>query len=281
MRIPIAWARASASAATREGRRLALAVWGSGESAPEAERDAAQRLERVRARLRRGEALPKQYAYGERALREEVIERMFDAETGDLYAAVTRNRYGALVLNASRLLFLDIDLPDFGVMARLRWLLSGGRKDPAQPRLDALRETLRGYGRATFRIYRTAAGFRAIALDREFDPAARDTQELMQRTGTDPAYMQLCRAQRSFRARLTPKPWRAECPLPPGAFPREGEKLQHRFASWLKRYDAARAHYRSCRYLETIGNGRPSARNARLIELHDRTTGIDEKLNLA
>jgi len=176
MRIPIAWAKATASAATREGRRLALAVWGFGESAPEA---------------------------------------------------------------------------------------------------------LRGYGRASFRVYRTAAGFRAIALDREFDPTARDTQELMQRTATDAAYMQLCRAQRSFRARLTPKPWRAECPLPPGAFPREDEKLRKRFASWLRRYESARAHYRTCRYLETIGSGRPSARNARLIELHDRETGVEQALNLA
>ena len=281
MRVPTAWAKASAAAAGREGRKLALSVWGSGETEQEAERDAAQRLERVRARLRRGERLPDRYAYGERALREEVVERMFDAETGELYAAVTRNRYGALVLNAARLLFLDIDLPPAGIAARLRWLLSAGRADPARPVLDGLRQTLRGYGRASFRLYRTAGGFRAIALDREFDPAARDTQELMQRTGTDPAYMQLCRAQKSFRARLTPKPWRAECPLPPGAFPREGDRLQQRFASWLRRYEAARAHYRTCRYLETIGNGRPSARNARLVELHDRTTGIDEKLTLA
>jgi hypothetical protein len=281
MWIPNAWAKATGEATSRDGRRLALRVWGTGKDARDAERDAAQRLERVHARVRRGEPLPSGYAYGERPLREEIIERMTDADTGELYAAITRNRYGALILNTTRLLFLDIDLARMNLGARLRWLLTAGRADPARPALAALREALRGYGRASFRLYRTAGGFRAIAVDREFDPAARDTRELMQRTGTDPAYMRLCHAQRSFRARLTPKPWRAECPLPPGLFPRSDEKLQKRFASWLRRYESARAHYASCRYLETIGGGRPSTRNSHLIELHDRTCGVGESLNLA
>ena len=57
----------------------------------------------------------------------------------------------------------------------------------------------------------------------------------MKALGADPAFLHLCRIQGSFRARLTPKPWRCGQANPPGSFPREPE-AQAAFAEWLAQY---------------------------------------------
>jgi hypothetical protein len=125
------------------------------------------------------------------------------------------------------------------------------------------------------------AGFRAIALDRDFNPAGEDAQALMKASGTDPAYRRLCVAQKSFRARLTPKPWRCACSLPPGEHPRSDGAVKQSFAGWLRVYEVASARYASCRYVETVGNGRAKGQAEKLITLHDRVTRCEESLPLA
>lgn len=144
-----------------------------------------------------------------------------------------------------------------------------------------LGEALRQYGRATFRLYRTAAGLRAIAIDREFDPAGRDAQDLMAATGTDPAFMRLCLAQKSFRARLTPKPWRCDTRLPPGEHPRTDDHVRAGFVDWLADYERAAASYATCQYIETIGSGTLKGAAEKLVALHDRVTRCEESLPLA
>jgi hypothetical protein len=147
--------------------------------------------------------------------------------------------------------------------------------------LSALRQALQRYGLATFRIYRTASGYRVMAIDRDFNPTALDTQELMKRTGTDPAFSQLCLAQRSFRARLTPKPWRSRLRTPPGSHPREDGDAQRAFAAWLSDYENRTTGFATCRYLETVGNGQARGDARTLQGLHDRATRCDEALPLA
>lgn len=65
----------------------------------EAQRLAAEAVERIAARIRRGEGFPERYAYGERPLREEIVQELPSAGAGEPDAAITRNSYGALVLN--------------------------------------------------------------------------------------------------------------------------------------------------------------------------------------
>lgn len=109
-------------------------------------------------------------------------------------AVGTRNSYGVRVLNTARLLFLDIDLESTGFFDRIKQRIFGG-VSAQEKALSSLKDALRAYGGATLRVYRTASGFRAIAIDREFDPASQAAQELMRATGTDRAYAQLCLAQ--------------------------------------------------------------------------------------
>jgi hypothetical protein len=147
--------------------------------------------------------------------------------------------------------------------------------------LEKLRDALAAAGKGAFRIYRTAGGFRALAPGREFDPAGRDTQDLMKATGTDPWFVRLCLAQKSFRARLTPKPWRIGLKAPPGEFPREGD-MQERFTQWLREYESASKGHATCRFIETVGKGGfVGSDDGDLVELHDRATRATESLPLA
>jgi hypothetical protein len=116
---------------------------------------------------------------------------------------------------------------------------------------------------------------------RDYDPAGREAQDLMKATGTDPWFVRLCLAQKSFRARLTPKPWRVGVKAPPGEYPREGETSQ-RFAEWLREYESASRGYATCRFLETVGKGGlVGGEDHGLVELHDRATRADSTLPLA
>lgn len=279
MYIPPAWVNVSAEERSPDGRILPVSVWGWGSDEPSAKKGAADRLQRVLERVREGASFPDPYGYGNRPLREEILETYQGAAPNEPSAILTRNRYGARILNAARVLFLDIDFPAPRLAQRLLRLFGG--VSPELAILTTLRESLRRYGRATFRVYRTAAGLRALAIDREFDPTGRDAEELMQATGTDSAFSRLCRAQRSFRARLTPKPWRCNIALPPGQHPRLEGELQQRFKSWLGEYEKASTRFATCRYLETIGSGSPKGDARRLLELHDRATRCDESLPLA
>ena len=280
MHIPRAWAKVSAECQTRDHRRLRVAVWGSGRDDATAKRDASSRVERLIERIRRGDPFPDRYAYGSRYLREEILQTL-DVETEDPPAAVlTRNRYGAMVLNTARLLFLDVDLPPLTFAKRLRRLFSSSGFSEDEAALAKLRGALHRSG-ATFRLYRTAGGFRAIATDRRFDPVEHDSQELMNATGTDPAFVRLCIAQKSFRARLTPKPWRCHCSLPPGEHPRTDDSVRQRFATWLEGYELASRNYATCRYIETIGTGSLNGATEELVALHDRVTRCSESLPLA
>lgn len=279
MHIPRVWAKATATERTPDGDSVPVSVWGWGDDESTAKRGAADRLKRVLERLRKGEKFPDRYAYGHRPLREEIL-RAIPSENGtDVTAVLTRNSYGAEVLNTARLLFLDIDLPEMPWSSRFRRLFGGA--SPHDEVLPKLRQQLQQYGMATFRIYRTASGFRVMAIDREFDPAGFDVQQLMKKTGTDPAFAQLCLAQRSFRARLTPKPWRARMRPPPGEYPRHDSEIQRHFADWLAKYEKTAPGFATCRYLETVGSGFASVDAGILQQLHDRATRCDELLPLA
>src|SRR5574341_1197044 len=235
MHIPRTWTKVSADGKFSDGRTLPVSVWGWGEDESGSKRSAADRLQRLLERIRRGEPFPDKYGYGSRPLREEILQTFESATPNEPSAILTRNSYGAQVLNAARLLFLDIDIGAPSLAQRVLRIFGG--VSPEETVLTKLRNTLQAYGRATFRVYRTAAGFRVMGIGRDFDPAGREVQELMQATGTDPAFARLCLAQRSFRARLTPKPWRCNSSLPPGQHPRLNGEMQQRFATRLSGYE--------------------------------------------
>ncbi|HEV8586966.1 MAG TPA: hypothetical protein VGT02_18550 [Methylomirabilota bacterium] len=278
MNIPRHWARATADVRDPGGRELELAAWGwSAANRGEAERKARERLDAMIARVRQGAPLPHGYGYGTRALREEIVQELAGPD-GAAAGIVTRNGYGALVLNTARTMFVDVDLPE--PPGALRRLFGGGAGAEAEV-LGRLRQTLHAHSIGSFRVYRTAAGFRVLATDPLFTPGSPEAEGLMIALGADPAFVKLCRAQQSFRARLTPKPWRCERRPPPSQHPREDPGTRQAFATWLADYDAVCRTKATCRFVEAVGGTRVHREAAPLLDLHDRATRAGEPLPLA
>lgn len=279
MKIPTFWARATGDANTPESKELALTAWGwSSASQVEAESSAADRLARMVARVVRGDPLPDRYSYGERPIREERLDEL-NAPDGTPIFVITRNGYGCLVINAARAMFIDVDLPPATRGSGLRSLFRKA-PDPADAILASVRGALTTLAPRSFRIYRTAAGFRVLALDREYHPQGDETMAIMASVGADPAYMQLCKVQTSFRARLTPKPWRCAFGKPPFQFPRLAG-AQEQFMNWVSEYDKASQPYATCHLVEQLGRTATAASVAPVLALHDQLARVDSGLPLA
>jgi hypothetical protein len=280
VRIPRYWARAEEQTPPDHDDPRRITVWGwSHDSQIEAERHARQRLTELLDRLRQGLGFPTAYAYGERPLREEILDELRD-RSGTVAALLTRNSYGSVVLNAAQVLFADVDVPWPTVGQRLAHLFGSPSASPEATTLTRIREVLQNDGNGSYRIYRTAAGFRILATDPLFTPGSPAAEHLMKALNADPAFIQLCRIQQSFRARLTPKPWRCGQPNPPGRFPREAEE-EAAFAGWRQAYDRAGDSRASCRFVEGVGWQRTHPDAVRIVELHDQLTNCHTALALA
>jgi len=295
VRIARYWTREAGEATGPDGRPVRAVARGWSQESLEAAREVARRTARrlaERLASRSGEA--RQYAYGERPLPEPILREFADGERGAPRAVVTRNSYGALVLNAAALMFVDIDRAEpVGAAASLAGALSGvlslfGRAGPPAPaageRPDAVVAEVEQVARASglgARVYKTAAGYRALVTSTRLEPGSGVSEELLRRFGADPLYVRLCRLQESFRARLTPKPWRCGLRPPPVSFPFAGPAEESRFRAWEAEYEAATAGYATCRYLASAGDGRVAPELADLVRYHDEATRADSRLPLA
>lgn len=281
MDIPRFWEKAEGAAEHPDGRPMELVSWGwSKESAAEARAKAGELLRQLQRRLREEGSEPGRYAYGARPVREEILRELPDA-SGGLAAVVTRNVYGCEVLNTAQTLFIDVDLPPPTLGQRLGSWLGRRAADPVEARVGELRRILEADRWRAGRIYRTAAGLRVLVTDQLFEPASAEAEQLMTSLGVDPAYLLLCRVQKSFRARLTPKPWRCGADRPPGRHPREDPKIRQEFERWRARYEAAAAQWATCDLVTEFGSGRMKDEVAPLLRLHDEATRCGSGLPLA
>ena len=333
MLIPKHWSRADSEATTPDGKRVRFHVWrGSVSDLAEAEAAAKEAVERMAARIRAGQGFPERYAYGDRPLREEIVQEIGSNGSGPT-AAVTRNSYGALVLNTDRLFFIDVDapadravptyspapsssggrsflwdvlekllgreassLPGF-VVSLLENVLGPSRAHPtaAPPpapapgatggQSSAQLQRLRSYVATRpdwrVRVYRTSAGMRYLVTHAPFSATDGEAESVMKALGADEQYVKLCRVQKSFRARLTPKPWRVGVENPPVTFPYENGSAEAEMRAWEGRYDRASEGYATCQLLEEVGAGSTHPDLASLVTLHDQKTKASSGLPLA
>jgi hypothetical protein len=241
---------------------------------------------RIAERFAAGEKLRHGYGYPDRPLREPVL-REIKAPDGAVAAVITRNSYGALVLNTARVMFVDVDLPESESPVG-GWLkkLFGKPEPPAARATEssvlALAEAWRlehpGWG---WRVYRTKAGLRLLATHSLFDADGAPTEQVFEALGADPLYRRLCRTQNCFRARLTPKPWRCDFERPPCRWPWPEAKAEARFKDWETRYQRACRGYATCELTASSGGQQVDPKVQLVLKVHDEATLADSKLDLA
>ncbi len=288
MKFPAYWSRATAQETDADGKPVAFSCWrSSDESADDAHSKALAVAKRVLKQLLDGRP-PERYAYGQVPMREEVMQQ-FTNDRGELIAAVTTNAYGSLVLNTAGVMFIDIDFPPIGPGEQLRYFFARWFTRTAQSP-EARRETdvvhgferfLRDHPAWSARLYRTCAGMRVLVTHDLFDPADDSTRAILETVGADPMYMRLCRGQRSFRARLTPKPWRCGHTKNAVRWPYESETAEQAYEAWRAKYIEAQSSYATCRLVQTLGNGAVHPDAQQVVAVHDKVTRTAEPLALA
>ncbi len=271
MRIPRYWARAAVSRPIGDETFVTEAFGHSDRSVEDAERDARERGLRVARRFEdlhggREPADLGRYGYAsDRPMREPVVRELRTEPGGERFAAITRNGYGALVLNTANVCFIDVDVaPPRSLLARL----FRGQVPTFDQTLDRVR-AVADATRLGLRIYRTAAGIRGLVTSELLDPTDRRTAELFDRFGADPRYRALCRIQRCFRARLTPKPWRCGIDAPSWPWPFRDEAHERRFREWLSSYERTIAGFATCELIEQRGPAFHVPLAAAIVREHD------------
>ncbi len=270
---------ASGEATVQQGRQSwnLRAYGGSDQDLNDAIQRAQQIAARAAAAIEQG-TRPERYGYPDRALREEIVQEVNAAH--GLSAVITRNSYGALVLNTSRVMFVDVDYPPasgFGDNVRNLWDRLRGRSKPSQrdrddQLLSRFREIVDSRQGIGLRVYRTAGGFRLLVTSATYDPISSETGELLSAFGSDPLYVRLCKAQECFRARLSAKHWRCGAARPPSRFPWENEEQEHRYREWEEVYHAKANQFAVCEPVGHLGSTGVIDDVQTVLDLHDRLT---------
>lgn len=261
-----------------------IKAWGwSDQSEAEAGRNAESRLARILNFLRDGKDAMDRYGYGsDGVLREPVVEEG-SLSDGSRYA-VSRNAYGAFVLNAERVVFIDVDVSlRISLVDRLKGLFGRGI-DPAAvfaAREQAIRDWQRENSRYSIACYRTYAGFRLVIRNFLASPENDEVRRILRELCNDANYRQLCARQACFRARLTPKPYRTRTSMPPARFPFEKRGDAEKFAAWSEAYLNAATGYAVCREPVIMGEAEPLPAVRELLAVHDKACCRGEHLPLA
>lgn len=255
MKIYKYWARETGNVMIYDEPRVIHCYGGSNVSLEDAARQASWKYELICKKVAGDQRVFDSYQV---EIREEIVRSLNNS------AVVTRNRYGAEVLNVETLMILDID------KAPITFWDQFIKPNPKEKIMGMVRSTARKriYQGLSFRIYETFKGVRVIVLGKSFDPKSTETRAMMRDFNSDPLYNFLCAQQDCFRARLTPKPGRIKLRAPKTKFPREPE-AEADFQKWLMDYEMASRRYSACRFVEQIGNGAMME----VVRLHDELSG--------
>jgi hypothetical protein len=284
MKIPKYWAKSTQVARQPGGRAYRLACWQwSDVSVAEAQQKATDKARELAQKIQAGAELNR-YAYDQRPLREEITQGI-TAHSGHEIGVVTRNKYGARVLNATSAMFIDIDFKEQQASSSLSGqvgrLLGGRAADPADPYLPRVSAWASQHPDLGLRVYRTFGGLRCLITNQVFDPSRAESMDILRALGSDPLYVRLCQAQACFRARLTPKPWRCGLTTPPNRYPWENAGAEGRYREWEQRYEQSSAPYAVCKFIKQFGPAETHPDIGPVLDLHDELTRATDQRQLA
>ncbi|MBK9924900.1 MAG: hypothetical protein IPP66_06355 [Anaerolineales bacterium] len=251
-----------------DGNQQEVVCYGGSNISPEdARARAKEKAQKIQRKIMGEKHLFEDY---EVEIREELLQEI------DPHAIVTRNRYGARVLNVENMMILDIDKPkSTGGLAGL--FKKKDTRPPKEQIFDMVKTlAVTKYPNYAFRIYETYQGARVIVLGRDFDPRDRETKKMMDEFNCDPLYTMLCVKQGCYRARLTPKPSRMKLRGYKVKYPREGDDSE--FQRWVSEYESLSRSFSVCKFIGQVGTGYGGSE---VIRFHDDVTGVGYPQKLA
>ncbi len=287
MKIPPFWAKETYEATDKHGQKCQFVASGwSFNSINEARKDALDRAKRIFDMITTGKR-PGEYDYLDRPIKEEILKVI--GESDSPIAIITRNRYGAKVLNCASALFVDVDFPrprGRGFFDAIALMFSAKKREARQQEvIEEQHRKIEGWAdrnpERSFRLYRTKEGFRLLFTDRLYDPTSDETTAILNELESDPLYIKLTQKQECFRARLTSKPWRCGCERPPFTYPWEDQQDEAHFREWENEYNKLDAGYKICDLVNTYGNPAGIDAIMTVTSIHDQECRVDSKAQLA
>ncbi|MBM4149557.1 MAG: hypothetical protein FJ224_11030 [Lentisphaerae bacterium] len=287
MKIPHYWVKSRYEGEDKKGRACTFIASGwSFASLEEAHKEASARAKRIFDLIASGQK-PERYEYHDRPIKEERLKEIGDADSP--IAVVTRNRYGALILNCANALFVDVDFPRpqaNGLLDAIMLAFSGKKRKArqqavVQKKIEMVEEWAGRHPGRSFRLYRTREGLRLLFTDRQYDPTAHDTATTLSELDADPLYVTLTQKQECFRARLTSKPWRCGSSRPPNSFPWDSTDAEAKFRKWEADYTRLDAGFKVCDLIREFGTPANIESLKTIVDVHDRGVRVDAEAELA
>lgn len=269
------WAKASAPAKEGNAEFSIDCYGGSNRSMDDALQVARQRADAAAKRLASNRSLNgshDDYGYPNGYLREEIKNEL--QNDGETVALITRNAAGCLVLNTANIFFADIDYvkaPEPSMFSKVLSMFSGEQPATADEKVvENVRQVSEANSNLGMRLYRTHNGFRCMVTSRTFEPKSMETQTLLTDLNSDPLYMQLCKAQECFRARLSPKPFRCGIDRPSNPFPFRDVSAEARHRKWEEKYEKTSSAYSTCMLIGEFGTTSMPSEVASILQVHDQ-----------
>lgn len=199
--------------------------------------------------------------------------------TSFLTAGILIHRFLAWILLFVAAFYLFEFLNTSAAKLAQRW-----REPPEKSALERIAAFQKQHSSWGIRTYQTPAGFRVMATHRVFDPLEQEVEEIFSALGVDSIYAMMCKNQRCFRARLSPKPWRmgiSDHMRPrPGVWPVAPERMAARM-EWIQKYEAKAADFSACKFIAQTGNSVIDPKVQAVIGLHDSSCRAGSNLPLA
>lgn len=132
------------------------------------------------------------------------------------------------------------------------------------------------------RVYKTPNGYRILAMHDIFKPDSDASIDLLKQLDSDPMFIQMCRRQQCFRARVSPKPWRIGLDrlASKAVWPLDAARLEKRQA-WVRHYEKASEDYASCRFVMQLGSQTVHPKAEFVRRLHDQFCKSDREMQIA
>ena len=122
-----------------------------------------------------------------------------------------------------------------------------------------------------FRIYRTPAGIRVLAMHDTMNPNGEAAQNLFAVLPCDRLYVLMCQQQQCYRARVSGKPWRMNVERLRGPqWPITDPQALERRQEWIKHYESVAPNFAACQFAEAVGDITSETAQARSVrDWHD------------